>query len=84
MPDVVRGAPTVVLDAMRRDGQAFNLEHVVLRLTLEGNPVVFSVPHLVFGDNLLPDLKMTSSPGGGLYQLRSNPSFGVEILRYSL
>jgi hypothetical protein len=84
MPDVVRGAPTVVLDATRRDGQAFNLEHVVLRLTLEGNPVVFSVPHLVFGDNLLPDLKMTSSPGGGLYQLRSNPSFGVEILRYSL
>jgi hypothetical protein len=46
--------------------------------------MVFSVPHLVFGDNLLPDLKMTSSPGGGLYQLKSNPSFGVEILRYSL
>jgi hypothetical protein len=83
-PDVVRGAPTVVLDATRRDGQAFNLEHVVLRLTLEGNPMVFSVPHLVFGDNLLPDLKMTSGSQGGLYQLSSDPSFGVEILRYSL
>jgi hypothetical protein len=83
MPDVVRGAPTVVLDATRRDGQAFKLEYVVLRLTLDGSPMVFSVPHLVFGDNLLPDLKMTSGPQGGLYQLSSDPSFGVEILRYS-
>lgn len=84
LPDVVHGAPTVVLEATRRDGQAFNLEYVVLRLTLDGSPMVFSVPHLVFGDNLLPDLKMTSGPQGGLYQLSSDPSFGVEILRYSL
>jgi hypothetical protein len=44
----------------------------------------FSVPHMVFGDNILPDVRMSSSFGGGVYQLRSNPSFGVEILRYSL
>jgi hypothetical protein len=28
--------------------------------------MVFSVPHLVFGDSLLPDLEMTSVPQGGL------------------
>jgi hypothetical protein len=26
---------------------------------------------------------MSSSPGGGVYQVRSNPSLGVQILRYS-
>ena len=83
-PDVVRGAPTIVLDATEGDGPSFKWEYEVLRLVPDGSPMVFSVPHLVFGDNLLPDLRMTSSPGGGLYQLSSNPRFGVEILRYSL
>ena len=43
----------------------------------------FSVPHLVFGDNVLPDVRMSSTPDGGVYQLRSDPRFGVEILRYA-
>jgi len=43
---------------------------------------VFSVPHLAFGDNVLPDIRMSSTPGGGMYQLSANPRFGVEILRY--
>jgi hypothetical protein len=83
-PDVVRGAPTIVIDATESDGPSFKWEYEVLRLVPDGSPMSFSVPHLVFGDNVLPDLRTTSSPGGGLYQLSSNPRFGVEILRYSL
>jgi hypothetical protein len=44
---------------------------------------MFSLPHLTFGDNVLPDLRLSSTAGGGIYQLSSSPSFGVEILRYS-
>ena len=83
-PDVVRGAPTIVLDATEGDGPSFKWEYEVLRLVPDGSPMSFSVPHLVFGDNVLPDLRMASSPQGGLYQLSSDPRFGVEILRYSL
>lgn len=83
-PDVVRGAPTVVLDATEGAGPSVKWEYEVLRLVPDGSPMSFSLPHLVFGDNVLPDLRMTSSPEGGLYQLSSNPRFGVEILRYSL
>ena len=83
-PDVVRGAPTIVLDATEGAGDSFKWEYEVLRLIPDGSPMSFSVPHLVFGDNLLPDLRMTSSLDGGLYQLSSNPRFGVQILRYSL
>jgi hypothetical protein len=43
----------------------------------------FSVPHMVFGDNILPDVRTSSTFGGGVYQLRSSPSFGVQILRYA-
>ena len=83
IPDVVRGAPTVVLDATEGEGPSFKWEYEVVRLVPDGSPSSFSVPHLVFGDNVLPDLRMTSSPEGGLYQLSSNPRFGVEILRYA-
>jgi hypothetical protein len=38
---------------------------------------------MAFGDNILPDVRMSSSYDGGVYQLRSNPSFGVQILRYA-
>jgi len=44
---------------------------------------MFSVPRLAFGDNILPDVRMSSTPGGGVYQLRSHPSFGVQLLRYA-
>jgi len=39
---------------------------------------------MAFGDNILPDVHVSSGLRGGVYQLRSNPSFGVPILRYSL
>ena len=44
---------------------------------------MFSLPHMAFGDNVLPDVRMSSTPDGGVYQLSSNPSFGIEILRYA-
>ena len=82
-PDVLRGAPTLVLDATEGEGATFKWEYVVLRLVPDGSPMSFSVPHMVFGDNILPDVRLSSTFGGGVYQLRSNPSFGVQILRYS-
>jgi hypothetical protein len=82
-PDVLRGAPTLVLDATEGEGQSFKWEYVVLRLVPDGSPMSFSVPHMVFGDNLLADVRMSSTPEGGVYQLRSSPSFGVQILRYA-
>jgi hypothetical protein len=82
-PDVLRGAPTIVLDVTEGEGSSFKWEYVVLRLEPDGSPMSFSVPHTVFGDNILPDVRMSSSPGGGVYQLRSSPSFGVQILRYA-
>jgi hypothetical protein len=82
-PDVLRGAPTLVLDATEGEGESFKWEYLVLRLVPDGSPISFSVPHMVFGDNLLADVRMSSTFGGGVYQLRSSPSFGVQILRYS-
>jgi hypothetical protein len=81
-PDVLRGAPTLVLDVLEGADTSSRWEYEVLRLTPEGT-AMFSVPHLAFGDNILPDVRMSSTFGGGVYQLRSNPSFGVQILRYS-
>ena len=54
-----------------------------MRLAPNGSPTMFSLPRLAFGDNILPDLRMSSTPDGGLYQLSSDPSFGIEILRYA-
>jgi hypothetical protein len=80
-PDVLRGAPTLVLDVTEGEGSSSKWEYLVLRLEPDGSPMSFSVPHMVFGDNLLPDVRMSS--GGGVFQLRSDPSVGVQILRYS-
>ena len=82
-PDVLRGAPTVVLDVLDLDGQATRWEYEVLRLARNGSPTMFSVPRLVFGDSILSDIRTSSIPGGGVYQLSSDPSFGVRILRYA-
>jgi hypothetical protein len=82
-PDVLRGAPTLVLDVTEGEDASFKWEYEVLRLVPDGSQMPFSVPHMVFGDNLLPDVRMSSSYDGGVYQLRSNPSFGVQILRYA-
>ncbi len=54
-----------------------------MRLAPNGSTTTFSLSRLAFGDNILPDFRMSSTPGGGLYQLSSDPSFGVQILRYA-
>ena len=82
-PDVLRGAPTLVLDVLEGNDTSSRWEYEVLRLVPDGSPTMFSVPHRVFGDNILSDVRLSSSPGGGVYQLSSNPSFGVQILRYA-
>jgi hypothetical protein len=82
-PDMLRGAPTLVLDVLEGNDTSTRWEYVVLRLAPGGNPTMFSVPHLAFGDNILPDIRISSTPEGGVYQLSSDPSFGVEILRYA-
>jgi hypothetical protein len=82
-PDVLRGAPVLVLDVLEGDDTSSRWEYEVLRLGPNGTPTMFSLPHLTFGDNILPDLRLSSTPGGGVYQLSSSPTFGVEILRYS-
>jgi hypothetical protein len=78
--DVLRGAPTLVLDVL--DDTLTKWEYEVLRLVPDGSPSMFSVPRMVFGDNILSDVRQSSTFGGGVYQLRSDPSFGVQILRY--
>jgi hypothetical protein len=80
-PDVLRNAPTIVLDLLEGNDTSGRWEYEVLRLGQ--TPTMFSVPHLAFGDNILPDIRMSSTPAGAVYQLSSDPSFGVQILRYS-
>lgn len=80
-PDFLRGAPTLVLDVL--DDTLTKWDYEVLRLVPDGSPTMFSVPRMVFGDNILSDVRLSSTFGGGVYQLRSDPSFGVQILRYS-
>jgi hypothetical protein len=49
---------------------------------LRGRRSSFSLPRLVYGDNLLTDLRV--GPDGNLFQLASSPQTGVTIDRYSL
>ena len=52
-PDVLRGAPTLVLDVLEGNDTSSRWEYEVLRLVPDGSPTMFSVPHRVFGDNIL-------------------------------
>jgi hypothetical protein len=70
-----------VLDVLEGPDASTRWEYEVLRL--DRTPTMFSVPRLVFGDNILSDIRVSSTPGGGVYQLSSDPSFGVQILRYA-
>jgi hypothetical protein len=80
-PDVLRAAPTLVLDVLEGNDTSGRWEYEVLRLGQK--PTMFSVSRLVYGDNILSDIRISSTPGGGVYQLSSDPSFGVQILRYA-
>jgi hypothetical protein len=79
--DVIGPEPVVVLDVQNLKHRPVLWDYVVLRLVPHGAARV-SVRHAVYGDNLLPDLRV--GPDGALYQLSSSPSTGVDINRYSL
>jgi hypothetical protein len=71
----------LVLDVLEGNDTSGRWEYEVLRLGQK--PTMFSVSRLVYGDNILSDIRISSTPGGGVYQLSSDPSFGVQILRYA-
>jgi hypothetical protein len=79
--DVIGREPVVVLDIQNLKRRPVLWDYVVLRLGPHG-AVRVSLRHAVYGDNLLPDLRVGSD--GALYQLSSSPSTGVDISRYSL
>jgi hypothetical protein len=80
-PDAVRGAPTLVLDVTKSTPTGFKWEYEVVRLG--ASPASFALPRLTYGENILPDVRMGPGSQGGVYQLSSDPSFGVRILRYA-
>lgn len=82
-PRILRGAPTLVLDLLEGQDTSSRWEYEVVRLVPNGESAMFSLPHMTYGDNILPDVRLSSTPGGGVYQLSSDPSFGVQILRYA-
>jgi serine/threonine protein kinase len=81
-PELVKGDVVAVLDATKQTAAAFRWEYEVLRLGRRGLRSSFSLPRLVYGDNLLTDLRV--GPDGNLFQLASSPQTGVTIDRYSL
>lgn len=80
-PDALRGAPALVLDVTKSTPTGFKWEYEVVRLG--ASPASFALPRLTYGDNILPDVRMGPGSQGGVYQLSSDPSFGVRILRYA-
>jgi hypothetical protein len=82
--DSVGPDPVVVLDIQKLKSQPVQhvlWDYVVLRLGPRGAEPI-SLRHAVYGDNLLPDLRV--GPDGALYQLGSSPTSGVVITRYAL
>jgi hypothetical protein len=79
--DVIGREPVVVLDIQNLKHRPVLWDYVVLKLGLHGTAQV-SMRHAVYGDNLLPDLRV--GPDGALYRLGSSPGTGVIVNRYSL
>ena len=80
--DPVGRDPVVLLDIQNTKKRPVAWDYVVLRLGLHGTVSRVSLHHAVYGDNLLPDVRV--GPDGRLYQLRSDPSTGVSIVKYLL
>ncbi|MGZ4318241.1 MAG: hypothetical protein ACXVRD_02810 [Gaiellaceae bacterium] len=78
VPDLAGGDPVVVVD-FQAPGQ---WEYEVLRLGPHGVAAKLSLGRSVFGDSILPDLRVGAD--GKLYQLSTSPTNGVTISRYSL
>ena len=79
---VIGRQPVVLLDIQNLNRRPVAWDYVVLRLGAHGAVARLSVRHAVYGDNLLADVRV--GPNGRLYQLRSDPSVGVSVVRYSL
>jgi hypothetical protein len=79
---VIGRQPVVLLDIQNLNRRPVAWDYVVLRLGAHGAVARLSVRHAVYGDNLLADVRV--GPDGRLYQLRSDPSVGVSVVRYSL
>jgi hypothetical protein len=78
VPDLAGGDPVVVID-FQEPGQ---WEYEVLRLGPQGAAAKLSLRRDVFGDTLLPDLRVGAD--GKLYQLSTSPDTGITVTRFSL
>jgi len=78
VPDLAGGDPVVVVD-FQQPGQT---EYEVLRLGPHGAAAKLSLKRGVFGDSLLPDLRVGAD--GRLYQLSTSPDTGVTVTRFPL
>jgi hypothetical protein len=78
VPDLAGGDPVIVVDFLA-PGQT---EYEVLRLGPHGAAVKLSLKRGVFGDSLLPDLRVGAD--GKLYQLSTSPDTGITVTRFPL
>lgn len=83
-PALVGGDPVLVTEIAQQTKAKFLYEFQVLRLAPNGGTRVrFALdPHAAWGDPPITGLRV--GPDGQLYQLRTNPAWGVRIARYSL
>jgi hypothetical protein len=83
-PALVGGDPVIVLGISQQTTAKFLYEYRVLRLTPNGGARVrFALdPHATWGDTPITGVRV--GPNGQLYQLRTNPAWGVRIARFSL
>jgi hypothetical protein len=85
-PALVAGGLVVQLDLSRRTKGAFLWEHEILRLTPSGSRTSFALnAKTVYGDDgVEPIDALRVGPSGQLYQLRTSPTSGASIARYSV
>ncbi len=77
--EVAAGDPVVFLD---RYGDGAGPGYEILRLGRHGLRDRFSLPRALWGDTVLPDLRV--GPDGKLYALATSPQTGVAVARYNL
>lgn len=83
-PALVGGDPVIVLGISQQTKAKFLYEYLVLRLAPNGGTRMrFALdPHATWGDTPITEVRV--GPDGQLYQLRTNPAWGVRITRFSL
>jgi hypothetical protein len=85
-PALVGGDPVVVLEVSQQTTAKFLYEYQVLRLARDGGAslrfAINPAGRTVWGDAPVTGVRV--GPDGQLYQLRTSPTNGVDIARYSL